>query len=72
MLKAVKDPDIEAAVDAASKVKLRRFKDQEGALAAAEAISAAAQKFVAAHDGSKLAELDDLVETSAKGDVYQP
>lgn len=72
VLKAVKDPDIEAAVDAASKVKLRRFKDQEGALAAAEAISAAAQKFVAAHDGSKLAELDDLVETSAKGDVYQP
>jgi hypothetical protein len=74
VLAAVDDPDVQAAVDAASKVKLRRFKQQKEALAAAEAISIATQKFVAAHDGSKLAGLDKLVGKlpAPKGKAFQP
>lgn len=57
---AVKTPEIEAIVAAGGAVKLK-LNNAANLTAAADKISAAAEKFSGAHDGSKFAAIDSLV-----------
>ena len=62
---AVKTPEIEAIVAAAGAVKLK-LNNAANLTAAADKISAAAEKFSGAHDGSKFAAVDALVPGADK------
>ncbi len=64
---AVKTPEIEAIVTAAGAVKLK-LNNAANLTAAADKISAAAEKFSGAHDGSKFAAVDALVPGA---DIYK-
>lgn len=71
---SIDNEHIKAAVASVKELDLgRKFKDQAGAKAAAEKLSAAAKSFAADFDAD-LAALDELVEDSdkPKGKVYSP